>query len=1548
MPGRKSVIASSSSHSTVEAATIRYDKNKAKGNNTTPVVSFQLDDVTTVPKHLKFFVVVDYKYHPYKVYGKSEILPLIPTFSNWPEVHSAMYQVTRLYMDYWQNRNGTEATMKQLVLTRMPSKPKHDLNRTGESTVRFMQSLLALWYMPLFCFATITLVEERERKIKESMKLMGLGESIYWMSWFAMNFIYGLFMSLLAFFVVYGNYSDSGPLFQSSSGLFVIFELWAVTNTITAAFLMSTFFKNGRLAGVLAVVYGFFVAPMVADIILLLDFVQSLVFPFGIVVFGFGLKMAINVLADLEESDRPIYFSTIDVNENDPNRTFLDALNLMMFNTVFNVFCVWYISNVFPGEYGIAKPLNFLFTRSYWVPTGVDEGQIPTIPPQDENYFEKPEGDLKSGIQVRNLIKMFGQEVAVAGLSMDVYEGQITVLLGHNGAGKTTTINMITGFLPPTSGTIMVEGLDMRKNTKAARTAIGLCPQQDILFPKLTCAEHMIFFLKIKGLYNEENVSESLKRLDAIGLGGEKMKCLASKLSDGQKRKLSLACAFSGNTKVLFLDEPSTGLDPAARQEMWAFLKTMREGRTILLTTHYMDEADVLGDRIAIMAEGRVKCCGTSMFLKRVYGTGYKLKIVKRPKCLAAKVTQQILKLIPQAQYISETNSEIDYLLPENMTEMYPRLLTVLEDDAEKLAINGFGLTATSMEDVFVKVGESRLSEGLIQVDNTDGKSSVVGDGRSPGDIAEVNTTDGRSTVVIEMTDSGQNESFESSAVDPPKVTQPQPTGTSVQPVDACSDPYADKIFRTFNECKSTTRWTIFIQQLAGIVVKKFILFRRNVVSSSILILLPVFFVAFGLYSDMQTTWGALKPMTYHPERLPNLITPFFTSPNTPKDLLDTYKKLLPNSEFIEPEYTNPLIYVRDWADANSQKQFDKMAFGVHIKDETLTEVLYNERLTHNPGLVLQLMLNAEVQHALGEDHTVQLGLQYFAKEDIANHVISTLYGVLFAMALLPVFFIYGLIVERATGAKHLQTLSGVHPVAYWLGTFVCDFLVFLAITIILLCMLTYNSKAFTDNSRWVVLLFGFLAFGIASFPYLYLLQNIFSTPSRGIVVLLVVNINIGIIVSLVITIFKFTGEKLDSTVSHLDRLFAYLSPNYSLSGILLMVSVNTQADEDFWKVTRASSSVVGSPYVDRVQSSQIDLELACGQKSPDDSKSVEEDADVINEHKRVHETRKEDLLTSDALLLIDLKKVYCNCCTTQTAVQPLSFGVPDKECLGLLGQNGAGKTTVFKILTGDITLSSGEAYVGGYNIKQHLKKVQSMMSYCPQVNALHDGLTGCETLYLYGRLRGVKEQYLSEITEIILDFITLRPHENKTTSTYSGGNKRKLSMGIAIIGDPHFIMLDEPTAGMDPISRRSLWQCLHMIRSMERTLVLTSHSMEECEALCTKIAILKKGRLISLGSTQHLKNKFAQGYTVILHAKRQEDGTIFSLKPAVDFLISSIPGTKVFNDQPSYCHLQIPETARLSEIFRLSLHAKSTFDLQHFTAQQTSLEQIFLLLMKD
>ena len=156
------------------------------------------------------------------------------------------------------------------------------------------------------------------------------------------------------------------------------------------------------------------------------------------------------------------------------------------------------------------------------------------------------------------------------------------------------------------------------------RTMTGVCPQHNSLFEVLTCREHLRFYGIIKGVGEEQIDAEIEKSLSDVSLA-DQGDIVSSELSGGQKRKLSLAIALIGNPKVIFLDEPTAGMDPASRRHMWSMLKERQAGKVILLTTHFMDEADILADRKAFVKKGRLVCCGSSLFLKNKFGVGYHL-----------------------------------------------------------------------------------------------------------------------------------------------------------------------------------------------------------------------------------------------------------------------------------------------------------------------------------------------------------------------------------------------------------------------------------------------------------------------------------------------------------------------------------------------------------------------------------------------------------------------------------------------------------------------------------------------------------------------------------------------------------------------------------------------------------------------------------------------------------------------------------------------------------------------------------------------------------
>lgn len=337
-----------------------------------------------------------------------------------------------------------------------------------------------------------------------------------------------------------------------------------------------------------------------------------------------GLMLIIKREANLEGLQFENIFTPVTM---DDTFTVGHVMVMLLVDSLLYLLLTLYIEQIFPGDFGVPKKWNFPFTMisrglGFGGNAEVKDGN--TLTQNQANMESYPVG-MKAGIEMKNLRKVFGnKKVAVDNLTLNMYEGEITILLGDNGAGKTTTMSMLTGMFPPTSGTALVNGSDIRTNIEGVRQSIGLCPQHNILFDDLTVREHIIFFSKLKGLTNAEADIEVKKYVDMLGLE-DKMNAKSETLSGGMKRKLSVGVALCGGSRVVLCDEPTSGIDPAARRSMWDLLLLEKKNRTIVLSTHFMDEADVLGDRVAIMHSGQLKCYGSSLYLKNAFGSGYEL-----------------------------------------------------------------------------------------------------------------------------------------------------------------------------------------------------------------------------------------------------------------------------------------------------------------------------------------------------------------------------------------------------------------------------------------------------------------------------------------------------------------------------------------------------------------------------------------------------------------------------------------------------------------------------------------------------------------------------------------------------------------------------------------------------------------------------------------------------------------------------------------------------------------------------------------------------------
>eukprot|EP00268_Persea_americana_P044406 TRINITY_DN44896_c0_g1_i4.p1 TRINITY_DN44896_c0_g1~~TRINITY_DN44896_c0_g1_i4.p1 ORF type:complete len:457 (+),score=84.81 TRINITY_DN44896_c0_g1_i4:184-1554(+) len=298
---------------------------------------------------------------------------------------------------------------------------------------------------------------------------------------------------------------------------------------------------------------------------------------------------------------------------------------------------------------------------------------------------------------------------AVRGLSLALPRGECFGMLGPNGAGKTSFISMMIGLVMPSSGTAFVQGLDIQTDMDEIYTSMGVCPQHDLLWETLTGREHLLFYGRLKNLKGSaltRAVEESLKSVNLFHGGvGDKP---AGKYSGGMKRRLSVAISLIGDPRVVYMDEPSTGLDPASRNLLWNVVKQAKQNRAIILTTHSMEEAEVLCDRLGIFVDGSLQCIGNPKELKARYGGSYVFTMTSSSDH-DEEVENLVHRLSPNANKIYHISGTQKFELPKQEVRIAD-VFGAVEHAKSRFTIHAWGLVDTTLEDVFIKVARSAQS----------------------------------------------------------------------------------------------------------------------------------------------------------------------------------------------------------------------------------------------------------------------------------------------------------------------------------------------------------------------------------------------------------------------------------------------------------------------------------------------------------------------------------------------------------------------------------------------------------------------------------------------------------------------------------------------------------------------------------------------------------------------------------------------------------------------------------------------------------------------
>jgi ABC-2 type transport system ATP-binding protein len=308
-------------------------------------------------------------------------------------------------------------------------------------------------------------------------------------------------------------------------------------------------------------------------------------------------------------------------------------------------------------------------------------------------------------IRVAGLTKRYGELIAVDGLNLEIYRGEIFGFLGPNGAGKSTSINMICGLLQPDAGQIFIHDRQVL-HEKKLRNSFGLCPQEVILWPKLTCLEQLIFVGEMYNMRPQEAKKAGIMLLEQLGLAS-KMHKLGATLSGGMKRRLNIGLALVHDPEIVVLDEPEAGLDPQSRIMVRDFIRALRKSKTVILTTHNMDEADRLSDRIAIIDNGRLLLTDTPENLKKTAGSGDVLEIsIQADSGKDLKDAESLLQTVTRNARI---NGNVILIREKNVLEMMTVITGKLREG--NFACSEIKMRANTLEDVFIYLTGKRLRE---------------------------------------------------------------------------------------------------------------------------------------------------------------------------------------------------------------------------------------------------------------------------------------------------------------------------------------------------------------------------------------------------------------------------------------------------------------------------------------------------------------------------------------------------------------------------------------------------------------------------------------------------------------------------------------------------------------------------------------------------------------------------------------------------------------------------------------------------------------------
>ncbi|XP_012225217.1 cholesterol transporter ABCA5-like isoform X2 [Linepithema humile] len=1441
-------------------------------------------------------------------------------------------------------------------------------------------------------YLLILIVGEKENKIKEGMKIMGLNDSVFWLSWFIIYSIFVLLLSAVGVVLLF-----TLQMFQHTHFLpiFLLMVLYSFS-VIMFAFMITPFFDKSRTAGVLGN-FAVTILSLMYFIQVFVDDSSSVSFWLVSLVSPTGVALAMDKALVLDLQGEGVNFDNL---WSGPGIPFGGSL-IMMTLDIFLYGCLaYYLDSVVPSEYGTKKPPWFCFVPGFWcqrkvqrVPSSNGESNS-FIPGEETNRDVEPvvrEMKGREAIRIADLYKSYhkckrAETKAVNGINLTIYEGQITAILGHNGAGKTTLFNILTGLTAPTSGTALIFGYDVRDSNdmRAIRSMTGVCPQHDILFDLLSPREHLEFFAAVRGIPRSRIQHEVKKTLKDIDLT-EKADTFAKYLSGGQKRKLSVGIAIIGDPKIIILDEPTAGVDPYSRRQMWSFLQSRRHGKVILLTTHFMDEADILADRKAVISKGKLRCCGSSLFLKNKFGIGYHLTLVLEGNAREHAITRLVMSHVSKAEKARRHGRELSFILPHNSVESFAPLFSAIEHEiktrSSRLGISSYGVSMTTLEEVFLHLEKDEETE--CTMDNLS-KKMVRNRALSRSLSLQSKSTSYQSLQNEGVTVQGDSQGKANDLPDGVHNDRNPPVlGLGL-----------DRIKIRPN----------FLQTLYAMLRLRVLRLIRNIQMLYFTILMPLALIVLGLYLnsirtiDIKMQSLELNSHTYGKE------TKILYMNNSDHDITDFMENIAHDVMKVE-EYNGSFVNL-----LNVAPHFAALNISDYNLSRFNLTLVYNDTMQHSLPILMNILTNSYYRTMAGKNDPSPIAVkthpfqQTSQPQEFNIGMASCAAFIGMDFVLLPITLAVDMVYDREIKAKNQLRVNGLSFPMYFLSYFIVlvGLMMFICMCILGIIFL-FDVPSLQELPALITLSTLLMLYCPSSILFSTCLSYIFDKMDSAQSILPNIATFFGLIPFLLVVFLDMLGLggtaafALHIVFSLLNSMYVPYAAVYYVDRVYLMCSINaachhlTMSDYLTTEIILMAVGVLLHCPLLFFLLLLLDIKKSGGNVSDffkyflhnggsigeeimeNSDIGEHEDADVKNERQKVF-----NLITSSAVqeppvvLVQNLRKEYrqrevgssCGCCSKReeeatqkqrkTAVRNLSLAVDPGEVLGLLGHNGAGKTTTMKIIIAEEAATRGRVQIGGHNINTHMVDAFQQMGYCPQHDAQWKNITVREHLECYAAIRGVPRGDIDRIVDLYLSGLQIHEHADKQTQECSGGTRRKLSFAMAMIGGPKVVLMDEPSTGMDPKSKRFLWDTILASFQVNcitggRGAILTTHSMEEADALCSRVGIMVKGELRCIGSTQHLKNLYGAGYTLEMKLlggdctpTTPSGDRIAGLKEFVAGLFPDVTLEESFADRLVFA---VPQHAvnSLAECFIQLEKAKLELDIEEYSFSQTTLEQVFL-----